>query len=132
VADYRTFLTFHPSDPPDTREALLTDLLELRRQSKHRCVDKMIQMIEDLRSNGPECRYIKGFPGSAIFELKGRTSDGGARVYCFRVGKTAFVVGRAECKKEAKASTELVGWLEDAIKAWQEGEPVLSPRPRER
>jgi hypothetical protein len=125
----RTYLTIHPSDAPHAREALLTDLLELKRQSKNHCVSKMIQMIEDLRLNGLACRYLKTFKGSAVFELKDRTADGGARVYCFRVGKKDFAIGRAECKKETEASQLLIHWTEEVARAHQAGQAVLRPKP---
>jgi hypothetical protein len=128
VAKHRTFLTVHPNDPQGTREAVLTDLLALRKESKHKCADKIIRMIEDLRLNGLECRYIKGFKDSALFELKDRTPAGGARVYCFRVSQEDFAISRAECKKEDKADAQLLGWTEEVIKAWQEGKEVLRPK----
>ncbi len=125
---HRTFLTVHPDDAEGTREAVLTDLLAMRKQSKHRCADKIIRMIEDLRLNGLECRYIKTFKDSSIFELKDRTPDGGARAYCFRVSKDDFAVARAECKKEDAADKSLIRWTEDVIAAWQEGKEVLRPK----
>jgi hypothetical protein len=128
VVKHRTFLTVHPDDAEETREAVLTDLLALRQQSKHKCADKIIRMLEDLRLNGLECRYIKTFKGSSIFELKDRTLDGGARVYCFRVSKEDFAIGRAECKKEDAADKTLIRWTDEVIAAWQEGKEVLRPK----
>lgn len=128
MARYRTFLTLHPNDTEGTREAVLTDLLALRKQSKHKCADKIIRMIEDLRLNGLECRYIKVFKDSSIFELKDRTLDGGARAYCFRVSKDDFAIARAECKKEDAADKMLIRWTEEVIEAWQEGKEVLRPK----
>ena len=128
MVTHRTFLTVHPNDAEGTREAVLTDLLAMRQQSKHKCADKIIKMIEDLRLNGLECRYIKTFKDSSIFELKDRTPDGGARAYCFRVSKDDFAVARAECKKENAADKTLLRWTENVIAAWQEGEEVLRPK----
>jgi hypothetical protein len=128
MAKHRTFLTVHPNDPEGMREAVLTDLLAIRQQSKHKCADKIIGMIEDLRLNGLECRYIKTFKDSSIFELKDRTPDGGARVYCFRVSKDDFAIARAECKKEDAADKTLIRWTEEVIAAWQEGKEVLRPK----
>lgn len=128
MAKHRTFLTVHPDDAEETREAVLTDLLVMRKQSKHKCADKIIRMIEDLRLNGLECRYIKAFKDSSIFELKDRTPDGGARAYCFRVSKDDFAVARAECKKEDAADKTLIRWTEEVIMAWQEGKEVLRPK----
>jgi hypothetical protein len=128
MTSHRTFLTVHPNDAEGAREAVLTDLLAMRQVSKHKCADKIIRMIEDLRLNGLECRYIKAFKGSAIFELKDRTPDGGARVYCFRVSKDDFAVARAECKKEDKAEAILIKWTEEVIEAWQDKKEVLRPK----
>jgi hypothetical protein len=130
MSKYRTFLTIHPSDDSDVREAVLTDLLELYKQSKRKCADKIIRMIEDLRLYGQECRYIKTFKDSSIFELKDRTPEGGARVYCFRVSRHDFAIARAECKNEDKANLHLIQWTEDVIKAWQQGQDVLRPKPK--
>jgi hypothetical protein len=128
VAKHRTFLTVHPNDTEGTREAVITDLLIMRQQSKHKCADKIIRMLEDLRINGVECRYIKLFKDSSIFELKDRTPDGGARIYCFRVSKNDFAIPRAECKKENAADKTLIGWTEEVIAAWREGKEVLRPK----
>jgi hypothetical protein len=130
VSAHRTFLTVHPEDIEGTREAVLTDLLALRKAAKHKCADKIIRMIEDLRLNGLECRYIKTFKSSSIFELKDRTPDGGARVYCFRVSKDDFAVARAECKNKDKADAGLITWTEDVIRAWEDGKEVLRPKPK--
>ena len=130
MLEYRTFLTVHPKDRQETREALLTDLLELRKQGQDKCFDKIIRMIEDLRLNGLNCRYIKAFKDSSIFELKDRTPDGGARVYCFRISKSDFAIARAECKKENDADIGLIKWTEEVIKAWQQGHEVLRPKPK--
>jgi hypothetical protein len=128
VTVHRTFLTVHPNDADGTREAVLSDLLAMRKSSKHKCADKIICMIEDLRLNGLECRYIKTFKDSAIFELKDRTPTGGARAYCFRVSKDDFAVARAECKKEDKADANLLKWTQEVIKAWQDEKEVLRPK----
>jgi hypothetical protein len=127
---HRTFLSIHPNSKEGSREAVLTDLLELRKEGKDKCAEKIIRMIEDLRLNGLECRYIKTLKDSAIFELKDRTPDGGARVYCFRVSKDDFAIGRAECKKENEANSQLIQWTQDVIIAWQQGHEVLRPKPK--
>lgn len=106
---FRTHLTQHLLHAPGLHAALLEDLLETALRGQQDCVDKAIEMIEDLQLHGPECRFIKPLVG-AIMELKARTSDGGARVYFFRTAEDAFALGRFECKKETQADQQLIQW----------------------
>jgi Phage derived protein Gp49-like (DUF891) len=93
-------------DGSDENPPLIQDMLELNRKGRNKCVTAMIRMIADLRENGNESRYVKHLGGS-LYELKTRTSVGGARVYLFIAGGTAILC-RAECKKENAASKTLL------------------------
>jgi phage-related protein len=87
----------------------------------------MINMMDDLRQNGRESRYVKHL-GGPLFELKTRTSDGGARVYFFRLNEDCFVLVRAEVKKENEASEPLLSDVLDVIEAVQKEKDVLVPK----
>ncbi len=105
----RLYLCFNPYEPKPKRAPLLSDWLELCLHGKQECVNKMIEMVEDLHSDGVESRYLKWFAGG-VGELKSRTPIGGARVYFFRIGEEDFALTRAECKKESVADQQLIDW----------------------
>ena len=119
-------LTFNPYEGVVVRPALLTDWLELAEKGQQRCVDKMVKMCTDLLETGMNCRYLKWF-GGAVGELKGRTSDGGARVYLFRIAENDFALTRAECKKEDTASSERVRWTLEVAALHGEGFDIFNP-----
>lgn len=56
-----------------------------------------------------------------VFELKSRTANGGARVYFFATNSEEFVLVRAECKKENKASDLLLNDVADVLDAYENG-----------
>lgn len=89
-------------------------------QSKKDCVSKMIEMCKDLRANGMETRFKRHLFGP-IFELKSRVSSGGARVYFFVTETDEYVLVRAECKKEDKASVLLLNDVADVLDAYENG-----------
>lgn len=120
---WRIWLTFNPYETV-IRPPLLTDWLELTGKGQQKCVNKMIEMCKDLHINGMDCRYLKWF-GDNIGELKSRTSDGGARVYLFRVGKEGFALTRAECKNEDESDPELVDWTFEVAALYEQDFDVL-------
>ncbi len=122
----RLRLTYNHYEDENIRPALLTDWLELAGKGQQKCVDKMVEMCTDLLETGMNCRYLKWF-GGAIGELKSRTSDGGARVYLFRVGEQDFALARAECKNENTASPELVNWTLEVAALHGEGFDIFNP-----
>ncbi|HEX2863569.1 MAG TPA: hypothetical protein VHN99_03285 [Deinococcales bacterium] len=105
------------------RPLIIEDLLGVAASSKHRCLDKMIEMLEDLHRNGFASRYAKHL-FDALYELKDRTRDGGARVYFLRTS-AGIVLGRAECKKETAPDERLLVSLVDVLDALEQGKPVL-------
>ena len=93
-------------DSSNDNPPLIKDIPLLNRKGQNKCLTAIIRMIADLRENGNESRYVKHLGGS-LYELKTRTSVGGARVYLFIAGGTAILC-RAECKKENAASKTLL------------------------
>ena len=113
---YRFLLARHPTRPRNRHPLIIDDFLEIARASKKVCLSKMIDMTADLLKYGLDSRYVKPL-GGPLYELKDRTSDGGARVYFLRYGVDAFILGRAECKKENTADETLLSSLLDIMDA---------------
>ena len=124
---YKTYVAYHPKRKRGREPLLYEDLIALNGEGKTRSVSRMIAMMDDLRANGRESRYIKHL-GEPLFELKTRTPDGGARVYFFRLNKDSFVLVRAEVKKENEASEQLLSDVLDVIEAVQQEKDVLVPK----
>jgi hypothetical protein len=120
----RLYLSFNPYEPQTVRAPLLTDWLELALAGQQECVNKMVEMVNDLFLSGVDSRYIKWFSGG-VGELKSRTRVGGARVYFFRVEEDAFVLTRAECKKESESDELLVDWTFEVAALHQQEIEVL-------
>ncbi len=91
----------------------------MARQGKKTCLRAVVEMCSDLHRNGMDCQHIKHL-GGPLYELKKRASDGGARVYFFRL-EESFVLVRAECKKEDRASEKLLSDVLDVIEALESG-----------
>jgi hypothetical protein len=113
---FRFLLARHPTRPRHRRHLIIDDFLNIARASKKVCLRKMIEMTQDLRKFGLDSRYVKPL-GGPLYELKDRTSDGGARVYFLRYGTDAFILGRAECKNENAADDSLLSSLLDIMDA---------------
>lgn len=90
----------------------------------------MIEMMDDLRANGRDSRYLKHL-GDVLYELKTRTVYGGARVYFFRLGREGYVLVRAEVKQENEATEALLLDTLDVAEAVEKGKARLVPKPRE-
>lgn len=117
--------------PGEDKEALIGDLQALVKESKQQSVNKIIGMIEDLQEHGMQSRFVKHLGGS-LYELKARTSEGGARAYFFRFTAKSFVVTRTEVKKENEADANLINYTATVFKFVQQGEAskVLTPKPK--
>lgn len=124
---YKSYVAFHPTRKRGKEPLLYEDLIRLNEAGKNRSVSRMIAMMNDLRSNGRESRYVKHLMGP-LFELKTRTPDGGARVYFFRLNEDSFVLVRAEVKKENEATEGLLSDVLDVIEAVKEEKDVLIPK----
>lgn len=116
---FRLFLARHPSRRKAKHPLIIEDFLEVAQASKRKCLRKMIEMISDLYQNGMDSGFIKHL-GGPLYELKSRTSEGGARVYFLRYDDTAFIVGRAECKKESEADQNLLSSMIDVLEAFEQ------------
>lgn len=110
----RVIYPWHPNHLEHKNPLIIEDLLEMS-VSKRICAQKCKQMIGDLCKNGKDCRYRKHL-GDALWELKDRTSDGGARVYFFQGSGNRFFIYHAECKSENEATEKL---LEDGIEIFE-------------
>jgi phage-related protein len=124
---FKTYVSFHPKRKKGKEPLLYEDLIALNAEGKSRSVSRMIAMMDDLRENGRESRYVKHL-GGPLYELKTRTPDGGARVYFFRLNEDSFVLVRAEVKKENEATESLLSDVLDVIEAVQQKKDVLVPK----
>ncbi len=115
---------FNPYENVPIRAPLLSDWLELCLHGKQECVNKMIEMTDDLFLNGANSRYLKWFAGG-VGELKSRTRVGGARVYLFRVDEDTFTLTRAECKNEKNADEQLIDWTWEVSALFHQGYEVF-------
>lgn len=106
--------------PGEQREAFVQAMLDLADASKQLSVNKMIEMTADLIQNGMESRFVKPLKGP-LYELKARTSEGGARVYFFRYTRTAFVLTGAEVKDQDQADPALLDYAAEIIWHVNEG-----------
>ena len=97
---------WHPERLDHKNPLIIEDLLVMS-HSKRICAQKCKQMIGDLCVNGKESRYRKHL-GGVLWELKDRTSDGGARVYFLQNTLNQFFVYHAECKNENQATQTLL------------------------
>ncbi len=95
--------------------------------SKQRCVDKCIQMLTDLHLFGMDSRYIKPLFG-AVYELKDRTKEGGARVYFIADEIQRFYIVHAECKTQDQASRWMLAECAEVVYALEHGQPILPKR----
>ena len=114
---YHLRLTKHPDRLNDKHYLIIEDWLELIKQGKQLCVNKMIDMCQDLYKNGMETRFKKHLFGP-VYELKSRTALGGARVYFF-VGENEAILVHAECKKEDRATTQLLNDVANVVMAYE-------------
>jgi phage-related protein len=128
----KDFFTYLCKQPSEDTAALIVDLLSLVQQSKQKSVNKIIEMIEDLQQQGMNSRYVKHLEGP-IYELKARTSEGGARVYFFRYTSSSFVLTRAEVKTQNQADANVINYTASIFKRIQAGKAnlVLIPKPRQ-
>jgi phage-related protein len=98
----RVYCPWHPTQLTRKRPLLVDDFLDLVKQKKFVCLKKMIAMLNGLNSLGLESPHVKPL-FDAIYELKDRTSDSGARVYFIAGQDNEFYAFHAECKKESDA-----------------------------
>ncbi len=116
IMENRFYLARHPNRLNAKHPLIIEDFLEIAKSSKRICLKKMIEMTQDLYQNSLDSRYQKHLIG-ALFELKDRTKEGGARVYFLRLTDTEFVLGRAECKKETATNEAMLISLLDVLEA---------------
>ena len=88
---------WHPEHLNHKNPLIIEDLLEMH-LSKQICAQKCKQMIGNLSQNGLESRYRKHL-GGALWELKDRTSDGGARVYFLHGTENRFFIVTTQQRK---------------------------------
>ena len=112
---FRLRLARHPERLGAPHPLILEDFLDMAGQGKRTCLRAAIEMCADLNQHGMDSRYIKPL-GGPLYELKKRASDGGARVYFFRL-EEEFVLVHAECKTEDAADRALLRDMLRIIKA---------------
>jgi phage-related protein len=120
---FRTRLARHPNRIT-IHPLLIEDWLELADNGKAQSVHKMIDMVRDLQHSGRNSRFVKHL-GGAVYELKTRTPQGGARVYFFQTDEHEFVLTRSEVKLENQASLRLLEDTAEIIEALEQGKDIL-------
>jgi phage-related protein len=118
------FSPWHPDRLDHKNPVVIEDLLELIELSKTICVRKMIEMLQDLRDHGLHSRYCKHL-FDAVYELKDRTSQGGARVYFIHGDRQRFFIVHAECKKETRASEWMLAHCLEILEALEARTPLF-------
>jgi phage-related protein len=118
ILSSKVFCPWHPLRLERKNSLLVEDFLVLVREKKVICLRKMIVMLDDLNTQGLDSRYVKHL-FDAIYELKDRTSDGGARVYFIAGDEQEFYAFHAECKKERDSSDVM---LSDGIEIMEASE----------
>ncbi len=113
------FSPWHPDRLDHKHPVIIEDLLELIDKSKIICLRKMIDMLADLRDSGLKSRYSKHL-FDAVYELKDRTSEGGARVYFIHGNQQRFFIVHAECKKETEASEWMLAHCLEILEALEQ------------
>ena len=83
-------------------------------------------MLRDLRDHGLASRYSKHL-FSALYELKDRTVDGGARVYFLYGDHQRFFIVHAECKKESQVSEWMLAHCLEVLEALENATPIFPP-----
>lgn len=117
---------WHPDHLDHKNLLIIEDLLKMAKSSKRICLKKCKQMIADLFINGSQTRYKKHL-GGELWELKDRTSDGGARVYYLQDLDNRFFIYHAECKTQDSATQTLLGdgiEISEAIEAGNRIQPT--------
>jgi phage-related protein len=123
------FSPWHPDRLGERNPPIIRDLLELVSGRKTICVRKMIEMLRDLQDHGLASRYSKHL-FNAIYELKDRTADGGARVYFLHGDRQRFFIVHAECKKESQASEAMLVHCIEILEALENATPLFPPGKR--
>ncbi len=123
----RLILVYHPKRLTEPRPLVIADLLEMVGVSKQRCVDKCIQMLTDLYQFGLDSRYVKPLFG-AVYELKDRTKEGGARVYFIADEIQQFYIVHAECKTKNQPSRWMLAECAEIVYTLENNQAVLPKR----
>ena len=123
------FSPWHPDRLGEKNPPIIEDLLELIEVGKVICVRKMIEMLRDLKDHGLASRYSKHL-FNAVYELKDRTADGGARVYFLHGDHGRFFIVHAECKKESQSSEWMLAHCLEILDALENAMPLFPPGSR--
>ncbi len=118
------YCPWHPTQLTRKRPLLVDDFLDLVKQKKFVCLKKMISMLNGLNTFGLESLHVKPL-FDAIYELKDRTSDGGARVYFIAGEDNEFYAFHAECKKESDADEVMLSDAIEILEALEAGQAVF-------
>jgi phage-related protein len=121
---FALILPYHPDRLNDPHPLFIQDLLELVVKRKQLCVNKLVNMATDLYLHGQESRYRKHL-FDAVYELKDRTSEGGARAYYIRGDDDRFYLIHAECKKETETDEWMLGEAVEILEALEKNRPLF-------
>jgi hypothetical protein len=121
----RVYCPWHPAQLTRKRPLLIDDFLGLVKQKKFLCLKKMIAMLNGLNTLGLASPHVKPL-FDAIYELKDRTSEGGARVYFIAGEDNEFYAFHAECKKESDADEVMLSDGIEILEALEHSQAVFS------
>jgi phage-related protein len=121
---FALILPYHPDRLDDPHPLFIQDLLELVGARKQICVNKLVNMATDLHLHGQESRYRKHL-FDAVYELKDRTSEGGARIYYIRGDDDRFYLIHAECKNESETDEWMLGEAVEILEALEKNRPLF-------
>jgi hypothetical protein len=120
----RVYCPWHPTQLTRKRPLLVDDFLVLVKQKKFLCLKKMITMLNGLNTLGLASPHVKPL-FDAIYELKDRTSEGGARVYFIAGEDKEFYAFHAECKKESDADEVMLSDGIEILEALENAQAVF-------
>ncbi len=120
----RVYCPWHPERLDKPRALIIEDFLELTKQKKFICLKKMISMLDNLNTHGLQANHIKHV-FDAIYELKDRTTEGGARVYFIAGNQNEFYAFHAECKKEHDADENMLADGIEILEAAEAGKAIF-------
>jgi hypothetical protein len=114
----RVYCPWHPTQLTRKRPLLVDDFLVLVKQKKFLCLKKMITMLNGLNTLGLASPHVKPL-FDAIYELKDRTSEGGARVYLLLVKTKNFTPFMQNAKKNPMLMRSCFLMTSKFLKHWK-------------
>ena len=121
----RVYCPWHPTRLDKKHPLLIEDFLGLVKEKKVICLKKMISMLHGLNTQGLDSSHVKHL-FDAIYELKDRTTDGGARVYFIAGQNREFYAFHAECKKNNETNENMLIDGIEIMEASENGQAIFA------